>query len=258
MLVTKHVPCHVRAAAYSGSADDEETNEDGWVTTARGSAPKSTAVSTSTSALPSTSTSQDHSQDEAYDIEDLEEIGLEDDSAQDAAVYVTDSKNASTRTYNLFITYSTSYRVPKFYLSGFSQNGSPLKPDEMFEDIVGDYKDKTVTIEKAPFEEDLTLISIHPCRHANVMRILLDRAEARLQEKQNLDSFEVTKGVAKLGLAPDSGDVEAGDDWEEIEHHGDIPSADDLAIRVDQYLIIFLKFIASVTPGIEHDFTMAM
>lgn len=248
----------MRAAAYSGTADDEETNEDGWVTTARGSAAKSAAASSSTSALPSTS--QDQGNEEGYDIEDLEEIGLEDDSAQDAAVYVTDSKNAATRTYNLFITYSTSYRVPKFYLSGFSQNGSPLKPDEMFEDIVGDYKDKTVTIEKAPFEEDLTLISIHPCRHANVMRILLDRAEARLQEKQNLDSFQVTKGVAKLGLAPESSDLEAGagDDWEEIEHHGDIPSADDLAIRVDQYLIIFLKFIASVTPGIEHDFTMAM
>ena len=33
---------------------------------------------------------------------------------------------------------------------------------------------------------------------------------------------------------------------------------EDAAIRVDQYLIVFLKFMASVTPGIEHDFTMGV
>jgi len=27
---------------------------------------------------------------------------------------------------------------------------------------------------------------------------------------------------------------------------------------VDQYLVVFLKFMASVTPGIEHDFTMGV
>jgi ubiquitin-like-conjugating enzyme ATG3 len=31
-----------------------------------------------------------------------------------------------------------------------------------------------------------------------------------------------------------------------------------VAIRVDQYLVVFLKFMASVTPGIEHDFTMGV
>lgn len=27
-------------------------------------------------------------------------------------------------------------------------------------------------------------------------------------------------------------------------------------IRVDQYLVVFLKFVASVIPGIEYDYTM--
>ena len=46
---------------------------------------------------------------------------------------------------------------------------------------------------------------------------------------------------------------ENGDDWEEIK-----ASDSQQGIRVDQYLVVFLKFIASVTPGIEHDNTMSV
>ena len=83
------------------------------------------------------------------------------------------------------ISYSTSYRVPKFYLSGFNGQGSPLTPEEMFEDIMADYRNKTATIEKAPFEEDLTLVSIHPCRHASVMKTFLSKAENRVPREDD-------------------------------------------------------------------------
>jgi len=33
---------------------------------------------------------------------------------------------------------------------------------------------------------------------------------------------------------------------------------EEAAIRVDQYIVVFLKFMASVTPGIEHDQTMGV
>lgn len=46
------------------------------------------------------------------------------------------------------------------------------------------------------------------------------------------------------------------EDWEDIQH--DDVADQEVAIRVDQYLVVFLKFIASVTPGIEHDFTMGV
>ena len=52
----------------------------------------------------------------------------------------------------------------------------------MMEDIVGDYKDKTVTLEDFPyFDSSVKMASIHPCKHASVMKILLDRADAALK-----------------------------------------------------------------------------
>lgn len=128
---------------------------------------------------------------------DLDEDDLiidDDDFAQDDLL----------RKYDLFISYSTSYRVPKLYLVGYSSNGIPLSPPQMMDDINPDYKDKTATIEPLPVKDSTTSVSIHPCKHANVMKVLM-----------NMKS-----------------------------------------IRVDQYLVVFLKFISSVTPGIEYDYTM--
>lgn len=243
VLVTRHVPSHVRAAEFGGVEEDMIDEEgDEWV-----SAGGKTKTDSNDSSVNEPDTQEILDIDEME--QDLEEEDLEEN---DTGVFMAKGNATKTpeRTYNLYITYSTSYRVPKFYLSGFNGDGSPLSPQEMFEDIMADYKDKTVTIEKAPFEENLTLISIHPCRHASVMKILLDRAEARLQAKDEGDLS--VEGIAKAGLASN----EEGDEWEEIAENetSDVQTA----LRVDQYLVIFLKFIASVTPGIEHDFTMSV
>lgn len=161
----------------------------------------------------------------------------------------------------------------------------------MMEDIVGDYKDKTVTLEDFPFfDGGVKMASVHPCRHASVMKVLLDRADAALklrrQKLKNAISPEdatrtvpskVESGLeglvddtARLTLSPESplqqqqhplqlSGGNAGDEWEVLQHEGG-EEADEqrVAIRVDQYLVVFLKFIASVTPGIEHDFTMGV
>ncbi|QPG72814.1 hypothetical protein FOA43_000116 [Brettanomyces nanus] len=167
----------------------------------------------------------------------------------------------SKRSYDLYIAYSTSYRVPKMYMVGFDLNGAPLTPEQMFQDIASDYRHKTVTIEKAPFLTNTTSVSIHPCRHATVMRALMKMASKKIH---NVDETQgILKGVSKLGLADaaqqtssstattTTANAEADDeDWESLQ---DQPQS---SIRVDQYLIIFLKFMASVTPGIEHDYTM--
>lgn len=110
----------------------------------------------------------------------------------------------------------------------------------MFEDIIPEYRDKTVTIERPTFQDNITMVAIHPCKHANVMRVLMERVEAKGDK-------DITRGVAKLGVA-DADDGEGEEEWEEVENS---------AMRVDQYLVTFLKFIASVTPGIEHDYTMS-
>ncbi|PRT56555.1 Autophagy-related protein 3 [Wickerhamiella sorbophila] len=216
-LVTKHVPCRQRANGVGGGLqlNKEFEVEDDWMVSAEVDSPVLHSSDVEEGAIGDA------------DLADLEEADLEEADLEGGEPVPTgDHKTTSEdRTYNVFITYSTSYRVPKIYLSGFDDNGAPLPPKLMFEDILGDYKDKTVTIEPAPFLDDLTLISIHPCRHAGVMRMLLDKAEAKALTEKN---------------------QKQDDDWEEF------PAG----IRVDQYLIIFLKFIASVTPTIEHDFTM--
>jgi ubiquitin-like-conjugating enzyme ATG3 len=242
----------VRAAAYT-EVNETTVDEDGWVSALR-------ADDRGKSEKNKDSTTAAGDDDEIVDI-DLGE--LEDEDGGDAATYSYGLTEAASRTYNLYIAYSTSYRVPKLYLSGFNAEGSPLTPSQMFEDIMSDYRDKTVTIERAPFEVDLTVVSIHPCRHAQVMKILIDRAdraEQRLssqsRENDGHDGEELVKGIARVGLADGEGDgvndESDGDDWEDINK-----SETEHAVRVDQYLVLFLKFVASVTPGIEHDFTMS-
>jgi ubiquitin-like-conjugating enzyme ATG3 len=256
VLVTRHVPSHVRAEAF-GRVEDTITEEDGDEWVAAGGRPVEASSSSigdhHEQDIAGNIENDRHAEEEILDIDEMEE-DLEDDAGVFTNSMGSNVTRTPERTYNLYITYSTSYRVPKFYLSGFNGDGSPLSPQEMFEDIMGDYKDKTVTIEKAPFQENLTLISIHPCRHANVMKILLDRAEARLRAKEDLNDVS-TEGVAKAGLAPETSE-DASDEWEEIAKN-DTHDPSQNALRVDQYLVIFLKFIASVTPGIEHDFTMS-
>lgn len=152
--------------------------------------------------------------------------------------------------------YSTYYRTPRLYMSGYQADNHPLPPQLMMEDIVGDYKDKTVTLEDFPFfANNIKMASVHPCKHAAVMKTLLDRADAALRlRKERLKAGIVPRREQGMeGLVedvkymdissaqnPGGGDKAgaAADDWEEIQHEGD---DSDVAIRVDQYLVVFLK-----------------
>ena len=140
----------------------------------------------------------------------------------------------------------------------------------MMDDIVGDYKDKTVTLEDFPFlASPVKMASIHPCKHASVMKVLLDRADAALKLrlakiKRGEDVRRVEAGMEglvdqtkMLSVAEkERAKAEGGEEWEVLDEGG--PGEEEVAIRVDQYLVVFLKFMASVTPGIEHDFTMGV
>ena len=194
------------------------------------------------------------------------------------------------RTYTLYITYTTYYRTPRLYLSGYhASSNTPLAPSEMLEDIVGDYKDKTVTLEDFPFfDNPVKTASVHPCKHASVMKVLLDRADAALKLRKERLREKAERGE-KIGGSPakeargleglvddvqgmrisDSGrkdkekeagkgksGSEGGDEWEVLGQAE--TEEEEPAIRVDQYVVVFLKFMASVTPGIEHDFTMGV
>ena len=144
------------------------------------------------------------------------------------------------------------------------------------DDIIGDYKDKTVTLEDFPFTNPpIKTASIHPCRHASVMKLLLDRADAAL--KVRMEKVRKGESVSQAGMeglvdqtaglgiedkqkstavSSSQKDGQGDGEWEVLSSDSQQP--EEVAIRVDQYLVVFLKFMASVTPGIEHDFTMGV
>ncbi|ATZ52825.1 Bcatg3 [Botrytis cinerea B05.10] len=294
-LVTRGVPCHRRLDDdFAGDAGHDETvvrdgedfrgdgphspgdDEDGWLRTGGLAASQEARVRDVRTV--DESGEMGEREDDEDDIPDME-----DDDDDDEAIIrdpKADNASSSRRTYTIYIAYTPYYRTPRLYLSGYLSSSQPLPPHLMMEDIVGDYKDKTVTLEDFPyFSNNIKMASIHPCKHASVMKTLLDRADAALKlrrEKQRqgkavpgskdtgmeglVDDFEKTKiGDKKAVLEGLKAGGNGNDEWEVLQHDQDFANEEEeVAIRVDQYLVVFLKFMASVTPGIEHDFTMGV
>lgn len=270
-LVTRGVPCRRRLDdnfAGSGAAEVEVADDDGW-TTAGGSAGR-----TETERVGDVRTLGESGTVDVRAVEEEEDIPDMEDEEDDEEAIIRDPKGESSplRTYTLYITYTPYYRTPRLYLSGYSSSApgappAPLPPTAMMEDIVGDYKDKTVTLEDFPFISPIVkTASVHPCRHASVMKTLLDRADAALKvRKAKLRKGEGASAQGMEGLVDDTRGLkldsskpkDGGDEWEVLDE-GEGAAEEDSAIRVDQYLIVFLKFMASVTPGIEHDYTMGL
>ncbi|KAI8577522.1 hypothetical protein K450DRAFT_201043 [Umbelopsis ramanniana AG] len=124
-----------------------------------------------------------------------------------------ESKILQVRTYDVFITYDKYYQTPRLYLFGYDEQRRPLMSKQVFEDVSSDYVKKTVTIEAHP-HLNISLASIHPCKHADVMKKIIERMAQSAKDPEN-------------------------------------------DLRVDQYLIIFLKFMSSVMPTIDYDHTIS-
>jgi ubiquitin-like-conjugating enzyme ATG3 len=165
------------------------------------------------------------------------------------------------------ITYDKYYQTPRIWLLGYdevsliasiskianldaAQNGTPLVPEQIFQDVTAEHAFKTVTIEAFPHSTSLQAASVHPCKHASVMRKLIERMNAGVVEEQKLQRKAGGKDSKKKWPFKRSGgsskdDKPAGEE-EEVE-----------GLRVDFYLVVFLKFIASIVPTIEVDSTTA-
>jgi ubiquitin-like-conjugating enzyme ATG3 len=124
------------------------------------------------------------------------------------------------RTYDVSITYDKYYQTPRVWLMGYSDEGSHrvLTGDEMMEDVMSDYANRTITIENHPHLPG-PHASIHPCQHGAVMRTIV----------RNM-----------------TGDGSGGGSEDKRKNE---PS-------VEMYLFIFLKFVSSMIPTISYDFTM--
>ncbi|RKP27764.1 autophagocytosis associated protein [Syncephalis pseudoplumigaleata] len=225
-LITRNVPCVKRAKDMEYVGDDEkeifdimagdgdDANEDGegWL-----------ATHTSQEAAAKHATAEGQSQNdnasttrEIRDIDDEEEEGEEGEEAAASlaatlkAGDVSEDNILRTRTYDLSITYDKYYQTPRVWLFGYDEQRRPLTAAQIFEDISQEHARKTVTIDPHP-HMDISLASVHPCKHAEVMRRIIER-------------------TAESGVE----------------------------LRVDYYMIIFLKFLSAILPTIDYDYTMAM
>jgi ubiquitin-like-conjugating enzyme ATG3 len=299
-LVTRNVPCHRRLDDdFAGDAGHEEAivhdgtgagaaggdDDEGWLRTG------GLSSSQPLKAREVRTVDDSGNVGEKADLDDDDIPDMEDEDDDEAIIRDAgaQSSNSGRRTYNLYIMYTPYYRTPRIYLSGYNPTGQPLPPQSMMDDIVGDYKDKTVTLEDFPFfANNIKMASVHPCKHASVMKTLLDRADGALRIRREklregkisgnsapsgmeglvdeLGRMDVKTAAAEASAAapeaapitdPNPGSASADkDEWEEVQEAD--ADDDEVAIRVDQYLVVFLKFMASVTPGIEHDFTMGI
>jgi len=161
------------------------------------------------------------------------------------------------RTYDVMITYDKYYQTPRIWLLGYDENRTPLTPPQIFQDVSADHALKTVTIEPFPHSNSLRAASVHPCKHASVMKKVIERMNNSIEEQQALrkgytpgkDSGSSGKkkwSVFNTSRKSSGSDKPAGGEDEEVE-----------GMRVDFYLVVFLKFIASIVPTIEVDSTTA-
>lgn len=101
-------------------------------------------------------------QEESGSEDELED-GL-DDSMEEIEEQKTDKKEvpkeevkkethklpSNRRTYKISITYDFYYNTPRLWIQGMDSQNKPLTEAEIYEDIMSDYKGKTVTMEKHP------------------------------------------------------------------------------------------------------------
>ena len=151
---------------------------------------------------------EEEDDDDIPDMDGFEEDNLEDDPAAVSSRF--NNEIIRQRSYDIHITYDRYYRTPRVWLFGYDEDGKPLPPERIFEDISQDHAHKTVTIDKHP-HLGIPFAYIHPCKHAAVMKKICDKLAENGKE-----------------------------------------------LRVDQYLFLFLKFISTVIPTINYDFTISM
>lgn len=151
-LVIRRVPCNKRinslqSANYAETMVETEGTSGEWC---------STNVAEANGPLIAVNASQTNEQAPADEYLDMEDDSLDLDPLSTTGMEVpsatVDSGNSivSSRRYDVSITYDKYWQTPRIWLFGYDENGVPLPPQLIFEDIIQDYAKKTVTIEIHP------------------------------------------------------------------------------------------------------------
>merc|ERR1712039_120673 len=111
-----------------------------------------------------------------------------------------DAHVVRTRSYDLSITYDKYYQTPRLWLFGYDEGGEPLKPEQVYEDVLSEYVSKTVTVDSHPLTGTPT-VSIHPCKHALVMKKVVGHwIEQGLTPRHDMALFVFLKFIS--GVVP--------------------------------------------------------
>ncbi|OXA40440.1 ubiquitin-like-conjugating enzyme ATG3 [Folsomia candida] len=133
----------------------------------------------------STPVGDDDDEEVAVDMEEFEAAGLLDEDDVQTRVTKPDAiadlsggggdhgEIVQTRTYDMHITYDKYYQTPRLWLFGYDENQKVLHVDEMYKDVSQDHAKKTVTMESHPHLSGVIAASVHPCRHAEVMKKII-------------------------------------------------------------------------------------
>ncbi|CAG0892927.1 unnamed protein product [Darwinula stevensoni] len=175
-LITKNVPCYRRCRHMEYSRDQEQVIESdgdpegGWVDTHH------FATDDAQDALSITQQVTDISLNSQATL-DVSNLKSALENTEEASGDKLDSEGGEivqTRSYDLHITYDNYYRTPRLWLFGYDESRKPLSVEQMYEDFSQDHAKKTVTMETHPHIPGPPMASVHPCKHADVMRKILE------------------------------------------------------------------------------------
>jgi ubiquitin-like-conjugating enzyme ATG3 len=111
---------------------------------------------------------------------------------------VDEGRETKLRIYRISVTYDPYYYCPRMWLAGdkeivskspitkeVTRENVPLTKEEIMEDVMGDYADKTVTYEVHP-HLGVHMATIHPCKHSEVLKTMV----ARIEENKGVVNVE--------------------------------------------------------------------
>ena len=181
-------------------------------------------------------------------------------------------KQMALRTYDCMITYDKYYQTPRMWLLGYDEHGIPLRPSDVYEDVASDHAFKTVTTEPFPHGTPgvgaldtvamgttskrkslaVHVASIHPCKHANMMRRML---QVFHEAENSSKGKSATCGTSSSEHRSSSSSSTSSLLTLRMQRaRGTRPTnLADNQVSVDMYLVLFLQFMGSIMPTMELD-----